>query len=269
MNLGNKFVIFLLVLSLTPACRTNRNITSMESRTEKSEASEYSAPEPGIKFAESLKLRKAAVNISLNGNEETANATIAVIRDSIIVVSVVPLAGIEAMRIYCTRDSLTVINRSDKTYSHSEIGRIREKYRLTIDFYDLQAILSNEFFLYGSGESTEYEINDKGGDDKSRMVEYRIKDKADENVIQQVYFEGQEELLKKVHITDYKRKVLLEIGYEDFNNVDGTSFPRQITIEIDDPGNKISIEIKAERIQINEEVRIKEIIPGGYKRIEL
>jgi hypothetical protein len=269
MKLGNKLVLFLLVLVPIVACRTNRNITRMENRTEKSDATGQTVAERGMKYHESLKLRKAGIKISLNGNEETANVTIAIIRDSIIVVSVVALAGIEAMRIYCTRDSLTIINRSDKTYSHSAIDRIREKYRLTIDYEGLQAALSNEFFLYGTSKSAEYQINDKVGDDKNSMVEYRMRDGMGENIMQQVFFDRQEELLKKVNITDYKRKVLLVIEYEDFTDIEEISFPRQIKVGIDDPGNKIAIEIRAERIEIDQEVRIREIIPGGYKRIEL
>ncbi len=265
---GNKLILFLFVLSLTASCRTNRNIPGKDIRTETDYTREYTGTDDQRKYSQSLRLRKAEVNFSLNGKEENTSASIGIIRDSIIVISVVPVAGIEVMRIYCTRDSLTVINRQDKTYSQSAISRIQEKYNLAIDYMVIQSVLSNELFLYGKDESTEYKVKETTDDDQNRLVEYKIWGAGEEDILQQVYFNREKELLNKVAITDFKRKVMLNIDYQDFIEMEGTFFPRNITARIDDPGNKINMQIKAERIQFNDEVRIREIIPDGYKRIQ-
>jgi len=269
MNIGSKLILFLLVISLAAACRTNRSIPRKDRQAVTDEAPRYSGAEGKVKYPQSLKLRKAAIKLSLNGKEELANASIGIIRDSIIVVSVVPVAGIEVVRIYLTKDKLTVINRQDKTYSHSAITVIREKYNLAIVYKDIQAVLLNELFLYGDYERADYQVNEVNVDDQSRLVEYRIRKGTKENINQQVYFSRELDLLEKVNITDIKREVILMVEYEDFINVQEIKFPRMINVNIENPGNMIDIQIGAKKIQFDEEVRIREIIPDGYKRIQL
>jgi hypothetical protein len=269
MNKGRSVIWIGVVLVLLSGCRAGRNVLRTEKQTTEHSEEVSGRIEEVKRYSSSLKLRKAEVQYEINGEEEAVTSSIGIIRDSIIIISVVPVAGIEVLRIYCTPDSITLINRSDKTYSHSGISRIQDKYGINISYADIQSILSNELFLYGFTEGSEYQLDEHEGESLDGIIEYRMMYKEEENVWQQVHFDRKDLYIKRISITDFKRKLLIDILYGDFLLINGIMFPGKLSLKIDDPQNKISMSIRTERIEFNEDVRIRRSLPDGYRRMEL
>ena len=97
---------------------------------------------------QTMKIKRMNIDFMINEIKENMNGNMAIYRDSLIVISVVPLFGYEALRIMCTKDSMIVINRTDKTYHASSLELYLNKYNVPVGFFDLQAVLMNEAFFY-------------------------------------------------------------------------------------------------------------------------
>ena len=84
-----------------------------------------------------LRFSKVKFDLQMDKDEFKVGGTIGLIKDSIIVVSIVPLMGYEMARIYCTKDSIIVINRSDKSFYKFTSCKVRNYKICTNNLFNL------------------------------------------------------------------------------------------------------------------------------------
>jgi hypothetical protein len=84
------------------------------------------------------------------GNNTSVGGQLKIIKDRAIQLSLkIPILGTEAFRLTLTPDRMIVIDRINKQYLDEQLDGIREKAPFDFDFYNLQALLSNQLFIAG------------------------------------------------------------------------------------------------------------------------
>jgi hypothetical protein len=214
-----------------------------------------------------MKVKRMNVGFVINGIKDNFNGNMAVYRDSLIAISIIPLLGYEAIRILCTKDSIIVINRTDRTYHSSSFDYYLQKYNIPAGFKDLQAVLANEVYFYNAGyKDINYEkkVKMEGG-----MIIFII-----EALIGNVKMSNQKiaadsacNKIRNVFVVDYQRDVEMEVRYNNFNGCEIESFPKRITIDIQNKRNAVNLDIEYGQIIFDDKINVKFEIPDGYSRI--
>ena len=218
---------------------------------------------------QTLRFSKVKFYLKLDEDGYKMGGTIGLIKDSIIVVSIVPILGYEMARIYCTRDSILVINRSDKTFYKLSLEDELRKYNLSADYEILQSILMNSYFIYTEGTQGRYH--------ESNLVfkkgEYLINSK--EEIEDKLIFEQEQVIdatnfgIKSVAINDYARKEMIKIDYDSFSDYEEVSLPGNILLNSSIRNFALILEINIGDIEVNEIINAGVKIPTKYNRQNL
>ncbi len=156
MRLRNKY-IFLLAALLLVSCGTKKKaVTQPES------ASELSQP-----AWHTCLIRNAKATVSMNGDRLSASVTMQTVHDSMLVISVTPLLGIEIARFEATPFEITGINKFDGTYATTTFAELNRNLTPTLNWDILQQTCTAEL---------------PTGPDKARLV-YQLGDKTFELTI--------------------------------------------------------------------------------------
>ena len=264
----SKYLFGICLILLLFSCRSQKTVTRVSDPTKM--ITESSGAEviftTGHSF-ETMKVKRMNVDFVVNGIKDNFNGNMAVSRDSLIAISIIPFLGFEAVRILCTEDSIIVINRTDRTYHASSLDYYLKKYNIPIGFDDLQALLVNEVFFYGDDyENTNY-------DRKIKMEDGRILYTI-ETLLGNMKMTNQEiaadsacHKIRDVFIIDYQRNIQMKAWYKDYNGCEKESFPNGILIDIQDKISAISLDIEYGQVMFDEKINVKFEIPDGYSRI--
>ena len=104
-------------------------------------------------------IQGAKATLTMDEQTITANCTMQVVRDSMLVISVMPMLGIEVYRLEATPDELIAIDKLNHQYLKTDYARINRYVAPSLTWEDLQQIASNEvqggpFIGYAIGEKT-------------------------------------------------------------------------------------------------------------------
>ena len=104
-------------------------------------------------------IQGAKATLTMDGKTISANCTMQVVRDSMLVISVMPMLGIEVYRLEATPDELIAIDKLNHQYLRTDYAHINKYVAPSLTWEDLQQIASNEvqggpFIGYAIGEKT-------------------------------------------------------------------------------------------------------------------
>ena len=215
---------------------------------------------------QTLRFSKVKFNLKLDEDDYKMGGTIGLIKDSIIVISIIPLMGYEMARIYCTSDSILVINRTDKNFYKLGLKDELRKYNLSADYEILQSILMNSYFIYTEGIQGRFHESNLVFREGEYLVNSKeeIKDKLifeQEQVIDATHFG-----IKSIAINDYVRKEMIKIDYDSFNDYEDIYLPGNILLISSIRNYSLSLEINIGDIEVNETINAGVRIPAKYKR---
>ena len=102
-------------------------------------------------------MQGARATLTIDEEIISANCTMQVVRDSMLVISVMPMLGIEVYRIEATPDELIAINKLNHQYLRTDYQQVNRYVTPPLRWEDLQQIASNElpgapFVGYAIGE---------------------------------------------------------------------------------------------------------------------
>ena len=264
----SKYIFGIYVILLLISCRSQKTVT-VESGPEKL-VSKSHVPEAVFTTGHSfktMKVKRMNVDFMINGVKDNFSGNMAVSRDSMIAISVIPLLGYEALRILCTKDSIIVINRTDKTYHASSLDYYLKKYNIHAGFNDLQAVLVNEVFYYKTGyRDIKYE---KTIEMQAGNIIYIINSLMGNIKLtnQKIAADSACSQIRDVFVIDYQRGVEMAVKYSDFNGCGMEYFPNTIIIDITDRRNDINLGIEYGQVIFDDMINVKFEIPKSYSRI--
>ncbi len=216
-----------------------------------------------------LKARRIELEFYMNGGREKIKGNIAIYRDSMIAVSVIPALGYEVLRILCTRDSVIVISRPDKSYSATSFNYYQKKYQIPVDFNDMLAILSNEVFYYKeNSDDRVFEKQLKSENNKNLYIIDAFRD-GKRITNQGIELDGDKVKLDKVFVTDYETHMKMNIRYEEFVMDEEILFPKKIGIDLIENHNTIMLDIHYGLVVFNDSINVEFVVPPNYTRKDI
>ena len=138
-------------------------------------------------------IQGARATIDVDGNKLSANVTMQTVRDSMLVISVIPMLGMEMVRLEATPFELIGINKIEGIYATTTFAELNRKLVPTLNWDVLQQLCSAEL---------------PSGNDKARLV-YTMGDQTIEMTI--TYPERRLDVPVKVNHQNVSRYTKIDI----------------------------------------------------------
>jgi hypothetical protein len=201
----------------------------------------------------------AKVNVDYSGSDGkkyNVNANIRMYKDSAIWVAVNALLGIDAMRLYITKDSVKLINKLDKTYTARSVDYLQEVTSLPLDLRNLQdLIIGNPVFLDSNIVSYSNNNNQIAVLSLGELFKNLITlDQNDKTLLH-----------SKLDDKDPSRNRTADLTYSDYENKKGPWFSTKRRIVVAEK-NRLDIKLDFKQYEFNQEVSFPFSIPKNYDR---
>ncbi len=209
-----------------------------------------------------LFFKKFQTEITINDQNKSFKGNLFLIKDSVIIISITPLMGIELFRIKFVEDSIFILDRTKKNIDIVDYNYIWDKFFVDIDFITIRNILLNQFYCYPSSTLDDncikkykhYLRNDLYILQSIKSGRYSRFSKRN-NFKEFIYheFDIAPDIFKitKSFIQDYDNNMSLNINYDDFVILNDYVFPTVISINGNRDGNVFKIKIKFNDIDID------------------
>ena len=201
----------------------------------------------------------AKVNVDYSGGDGKkydVNANIRMYRDSAIWIAVNALLGIDAMRLYVTRDSVKLLDKLNKTYTARSVDYLQEVTSLPLNLYILQdLIMGNPVFL------------------DSNIVSYTVTNSRVSMLSLGRFFKNLLTLNEpdkavlhiKLDDVDPTRSRTAELTYSDYETKRGVPFSTRRRIVVAER-NRLDIKLEFKQYEFNQEVSFPFSIPKNFER---
>lgn len=147
-------LIALMAVAVLGGCATKKQVAGNTGSTEKTIAKKpkQTLQEKTIlaqpEFT-SVYAQKAKFSINYQQRQISANGTISLITDSIFIVSVQPLLGIELLRLEATPNEVVVVDKMNRRYVQMNYAELQKQIGMPVTYNDLQALVTDRLFLLG------------------------------------------------------------------------------------------------------------------------
>jgi hypothetical protein len=270
--MNSKTILIALCLSgffLVTGCRTSKLPsaagTETAGRQETEEAFLLAVREQSFRY-ETLSARMQ-VEWTMPGQTFSSRASLKIRKNDRMQLSLQPLLGIEAFRVDLTPDSIWIVDRLNKRYLAEDFSRLKELFRVEFNFYNLQALFTNQLFLPGETELPE-----------NAFTRFRRLPAADGYTLQTrstsrwqySFTTGNDRKLYASRIVDTDSEHALHWDYADFRPVGTQFFPMKIHAGwMEGEETKSALSVNYSQIDTEVPVEIRPVIPAGYERVNL
>lgn len=267
-------LLFVTIIYLLVSCKTTETFTKGAVSNISDARLRNKLIENELEFSK-LYLKKVQFNFSDGSQKKSFKGSFVIEKDSQIVVSIFPLMGIELVRVRLTPNEVVIIDKHNKLVTTTSYDYFNRKYGLSLNYYAIQAILTNAVFLYP------VELNNYEGLKKYKHYiekDYysfkalkdnrfdRFVGRGKEGVIQhEMYIYPDVYRIFKVNITDLVKNQSINIDYSDFRMFGSVLFPEQINFIVDQQENKFEVGLEINYLEINDGGSLYFKIPSAYK----
>ncbi len=271
MKLNYLLILVFLFSTVGISCKIKRTIKEPI----KEEGPEYlfrKLKENEFQFTD-LSLRFDA-EITIDKKTNSFKGNIKIHKDSLIWISINPMFGIEAFRLFFTTDSVKMLNKLNNTYFIGDYSMVNSMFSTPFDLDMIQALITGNDFSYYENDIFKAGID--GGMYKlttmgRRKLKKYVKNQLDNEkiLIQDIWldplsFRIQRQLWKEIKNNNSK----MMFSYDVFTPADnGQTFPGQLNCEITAEKN-ISLKIIYSKVLVNKPFDFVFHIPENYKPIQ-
>jgi hypothetical protein len=272
-NFMTRFFLLLTLIGLLTSCRSTKKIQTAISK--KDSVVTTNVP-TGASKNDTVQMIRAAlsrmdsnhidfrtfsakVNVDYSGSDGKkydVNANIRMYKDSAIWIAVNALLGIDAMRLYITKDSVKLIDKLNKTYTARSVDYLREVTSLPLNLYNLQdLIIGNPVFL--DSNIVSYAAN-------NNQIVLLSLGRFFKNLL--TLDEASKTLLhSKLDDADPARNRTADLTYSDYESKKGVPFSTKRRIVVAEK-NRLDIKLDFKQYDFNQEVSFPFSIPKNYDR---
>jgi len=128
-----KYIVLLCALVVMAGCGTKKKLVDSQEPIAKSEPTWHTCL-----------IQNARATVTMNEDRVAANVTMQTVRDSMIVISVMPLMGMEMMRVEATPLELTAIDKLHGRYAKATYAELNNRLTPSLNWDVLQQLCSAE-----------------------------------------------------------------------------------------------------------------------------
>lgn len=250
-------ILFLTVSFLAVSCKIQKNLVTQKTEVYKVPFETFSA--------------KTSVSFSMDGvSSYSFGGQLRIKRDSVIVLSIQPIAGVEVARAMIDTSGVVLIDRMNKRYCTSPFAEMKTNFGLDVNYHSIQAVFSNTLFAYEkNSDAHEKDFNKTEIPGNKTLLQRVALGLSQEFVVDSLLQSG---------------TILSEMGdvkwnYMDFSaNVGGRKFPMKTEIVL--KSNKrtpssshqlsyLSLAFLHKRVEVDGTMNFAYKIPDSYQKISL
>lgn len=262
----NKYIVCLLFILVVTGCKTTRKVGTVESAGAK-EQNEFFTLMQEQAFQFSTLSARLNVDLDIPGSNLSSRVDLKMVKDSAFQLSVQPFLGIEMFRMELSVDSVKIIDRMNKRYMADNYANLKGQTPIEFNFYNLQALFTNQLFLPGQQGVSAKEYNRFKLKQDGPAAEIRVKDAM--GLVYTFMADGEEKILSTT-ISEASDKYALQWDYSDFRITEGKSFPMRMKADVKADGvAKGGITLSFSRLQKDVPVNMEFSIPAKYQKITL
>jgi len=263
---------YLVTLSLLSSCSPSRKVMRAPIKEEGADYLFNKLKEKELKY--DWFSAKFSADYTNEKSENSFNGQIRIRKDSLIWISLIPMLGIEAVRIMISQDSVKMINRLNNTYFLGDYESLNRFLNTNIDYDLLQAfLLGTDLQFYEEGK---FRATIDGGEYKlstgARMKLKKYVRNSQENpkiFIQNIWLDPANFKITHTDVKEIGRdNIKLESSYGGFESVEGQLFPREMNYIIW-AGNTIRVKAAFSKMSINIPMQFPFKIPASYEPAKL
>lgn len=261
------------------SCKSHKDVSIPKEKLKNiGEAKLFKEVEESILDYNTLLMKKMDCNVDFRGNKFSFKGSCFIRRDTQIVISVVPLMGIELFKIALTPTHYTIIDRTKKQVIQGNISDLKAKYQLDFTYFDIQNILVNSFFGIQCDNSDikecfkKFKVGDNNKQYYLRSYRERRLEKLErtnsenllffEYLIDPVLFR-----ISNVSIKEVPNDGKIEVSYKDFTKHEDFIFPHKIGIVGKKNKETFEFQISLDQIEKDSNNEIGFKIPEKYTKV--
>ena len=252
--------IVLISLLILGGCKSKQKVAVRESAPQRDNLIEQViAVEPSFK---SMHLSKMTMNMISGSHEFKLRASVKLITDSIISISIMPLMGIEMYRLTLTPKGFTIVDKLNRKYADATYDYIRNKFGITLDYRSVEALLSNQLFVIPASKKplTECFVAE-------REATYQLLRSLQKIMERDLEFRidpyGR---ISEVDLTDGSSS-MMKASYSELKKFDSILFPTQVSVSVMNKKQRMHVDFLIERVTFNNELTISPIEVSRYTKV--
>lgn len=258
MKLIRYILYFVISISLLASCKTSKQTP----KTVVPSASQIQLKNHQIKSAN---FNNITINISINGSSLASRASMRIITDSVIQISIVPALGIEMARINFTPDSILLLDKINQKYLATSYDSLLNKINLPLGFSDLQAFFLNKLFVAGqnsvSFEQTLAQFNSSSFPDG-----LMLRSKTSFRGVNSDFVVNKQANINMATIMF--PAAVVRCKYSEFETKDNIDFPQKLSISFMQGPIINQAEISISQVDFNKAVRINPVDLSNYTQVK-
>jgi len=260
--------LLLGIIVFFSGCKTSRQVSSTTTlskmeKTGRIESIQYQS----IPFNTLSSSLRFSIKMSAQGGTTSANAQLRIIKDKIIQLSLrIPFLGTEIARVSITPDQISILDRINKRYVSEPIETLQQRTSFDFDFYNLQALFTNQLFIAGKPSIAPDDYNTFNWSEDDHFVRLNNVDN------QGIHYDFVSDFTNRIIQTEMykdKKNINLNWMYNDFGTASNNRlFPMKMTMELTVPNDIITLNLTFNSVDIDTDFKLDTAIPGNYQRID-
>lgn len=190
---------------------------------------------------------------------------IKLIKDNAIQMSLRGPFGVEVGRLTLTPDSIFLIDRMNKRYVMEDITKMASS-DVVFNFYNLQALLTNNLFYPGESTLTKQSYQKFVLDVASNM--YLLKAKDNSGTLYNFAIDGTDRIQSTL-IFSPKKNATLQCSYDNFIQDGGFVYPTALLWKVNMDKKRFDAKITYSKLDFNKEIEIDNSVPKKYEKVTI
>ncbi|MDR3705545.1 MAG: DUF4292 domain-containing protein [Paludibacteraceae bacterium] len=264
MKYAHHIVMLAFVLASLASCKTTKSVASALPNGQPAKPlslDNIKVCDPKIETAD---FSNITVAFNVNGSSMSTRASMRIIKDSIVQISIQPMLGIEVARINLTKKGFLLLDKINNRYFTADYDSLLTKINLQASFYDLQALLLNKMFILAEPPSPADAMIPKLK--KSLYYDGIILRSKPSTGIATEFMLDKDSQIKLTTIS--LPTVVLRCFYSSFTQQDEIVFPFKYRLMLINGPQINEAEITVNSVEFNKKVKINTVDLSDYKRVD-
>lgn len=267
MNFRKQIIIFLLGIIVVVglhSCKSKKQIVAAAPVEKKMDVDLFTDI---LNNQFSFKTFSSKLNLNLSSGTKSlsSKASLRIVKDKAIQLSVQPLFGVEMLCLYADRDSLVLLDRMNKRYVKESIEDVKKMYPMGFDYKMLQSLLTNQVFVSGQTDVI-YSDYDKFSTGQLSNMHYLLKSVDKKSGIEYSFTIDGNDRVALTHLMEPKDYYSMNWRYDDFVMESHKTFPRKMDVALASTKRKVNVGLEFSGITLDEDFDLQVSVPGSYTR---
>lgn len=200
-------------------------------------------------------------------NDKEVPATFKLIKDDIIQASIrAPFLGVEVMRMDITPNKATIVDRLNGQYAEVNLNDSGLGNYTALNFYNLQALLTNQLFLAGNQRVTKIDYKEYT---ISALQDHYILQAKETDDLKYAFSVDASDRIVATTMSSPTKDISLIWTYSQFVEDKEFIYPTDMSADVKIKKRKFKVGITYSSLDVNTEFNIDRSVPSKYKKVDM